>query len=60
MRLCNYTVQIEIPDDYTIQKQDRALAAIDALGLIALIEAVVRDRLRETDGLRRAQAHVES
>ena len=37
MRLCNYTVKIEIPDDFTLQKQDRALDAIDNLDLPRLI-----------------------
>lgn len=60
MRLCNYTVKIEIPDDFTLQKQDRALDAIDALDLAALIEALVRARLRATSGLRHATAIVEN
>jgi len=60
MRLCNYTVKIEIPDDFTWQKQDRALAAVDQLDLPGLIVAVVQERLRETCGLKNATATVES
>ena len=60
MRLCNYLVKIEIPDDFTLQKQDRALDAIDALNLAALIETLVQARLRATKGLRHATAAVEN
>jgi hypothetical protein len=60
MRLCNYLVKIEIPDDFTLQKQDRALEAIDALDLARLIEAAVREKLRATTGLKCATAIVEN
>jgi hypothetical protein len=60
MRLCNFTVKIDIPDDFTIQKQDRALDVVDEIDLPMLIEAFVRERLRKTSGLRYATATVES
>jgi hypothetical protein len=60
MRLCNYLVKIEIPDDFTLQKQDRALDAIDALDLAAMIAALVQARLRATSCLRYATAIVEN
>ena len=60
MRLCTMTIKIDIPDDYTLQKQDRALDALDALELPRLIEAAVRDKLRQTSGLKCAIATVEN
>ena len=60
MRLCNFLIKIEIPDDFTLQKQDRALDAIDTLELPQLIEAIVRAKLRETGGLKYATAIVEN
>ncbi len=60
MRLCNFTVKIEIPNDFTLQKQDRALEAIDELDLPRVIEALLRDRLRQTSGLKHAIAIVEN
>ena len=60
MRLCNYLIRIEIPDDFTLQKQDRALDAIDALELPRLIETILRAKLRETNGLKYATAIVEN
>jgi hypothetical protein len=60
MRLCNFTVKIDIPDDFTIQKQDRALDAVDELHLPQLIEALVRERLRQTNGLRYATINVDN
>jgi hypothetical protein len=60
MRLCNFTVKIEIPDNFTTQKQDRALDAVDTLDLPRIIEAIVRDRLRQTNGLRYATAIVDN
>ncbi len=60
MRLCDFLVRIEIPDDFTLQKQDRALDAVDALELPQLIETLVRAKLRETIGLKHATAIVEN
>jgi hypothetical protein len=59
MHLCSYIVHIEVPDNFTIQKQDRALEAIDALNLPPLIEGIVRTKLSETSGLRCATVLVE-
>jgi hypothetical protein len=60
MRLCTLTVKIEIPDNFTLQKQDRALEAVDEIDLPRLIEAIVRDRLRQTSCLKYATARVEN
>ncbi len=59
MRLCAFTVKIDIPGWFTIQKQDRALDAVDRLNLPVLIEELVRDKLRETHGLKYATIVVE-
>ncbi len=60
MRLCNFTVKIEIPGWFTIQKQDRALDAVDRIDLPAQIEEFVRDKLRQTHGLKYATTAVEN
>ena len=60
MRLCNFTVKIDIPDSFTIQKQDRALEAVDELKLPVLLEEIVQTKLLRTNGLRHATATVEN